>query len=143
MLPQKALRLVGESISNPGYQAETYPYNLYYAGNLSRNPQILQSGGYDKDSVQSISEWGPKARGHNNKNWSCGMLATLHKSGNGLNYNPHVHLIATKDLINAKTRKVAPVDFVPYSNMRIKWMNGLLKHLVTVGAPMKYPSQDW
>ena len=31
-----------------------------------------------------------------------GILAALHKSGNGLNYNPHGHLIGTRKVSNFK-----------------------------------------
>lgn len=40
------------------------------------------------------------------KEYHPGILATLHKSGNSLNYNPHVHMIATKEFVNTLTGEI-------------------------------------
>jgi hypothetical protein len=36
----------------------------------------------------------------------AGIQATLHKSGNSLNYNPHIHMIATKEFVNTLTGEI-------------------------------------
>ena len=45
-----------------------------------------------------LSSAGLKGRGIQSS-----VLTTLHKSGNSLNYNPHIHLIGTRELVDTKT----------------------------------------
>ncbi len=67
------------------------------------------------------------------KEFQSGILATLHKSGNSLNYNPHVHLISTQELIDAKTGEIKDIDFLPYKKIRSIWQKAFLNHLVKNG----------
>jgi hypothetical protein len=59
-----------------------------------------------------------------------GILATLHKSGNGLNYNPHVHLIGTMEIVDIKTGEVFENVYMPYKKVRHVWQKAFLNHLV-------------
>jgi hypothetical protein len=45
-----------------------------------------------------------KKTGAFSEDWLSGIIGTLHKAGNGLNYHPHVHIVATRELINIKKR---------------------------------------
>lgn len=58
-----------------------------------------------------------------------GILATLHKSGNSLNYNPHVHMIASKEFVNTTTGEIIDVPFIPYKKIRFIWKEAFLRHL--------------
>ena len=63
------------------------------------------------------------------KQMQPGIFATLHKSGNSLNYNPHVHLIGTREVIDLKTGEIHDFSYIPYAGIRDVWKKGLLKHL--------------
>ncbi|MCB1194312.1 MAG: transposase [Leptospiraceae bacterium] len=64
------------------------------------------------------------------KDWHLGILATVHKCGNSLNYNPHVHLVGTKELINIKTGEILENTFISYKSFRVTWMKTFCKHLL-------------
>lgn len=70
----------------------------------------------------------------NGKEFQPGILATLHKSGNSLNYNPHVHLISTQELVDTKTGEIIDVDFLPYKKIRFIWQKAFLQHLLKQGV---------
>ena len=59
-----------------------------------------------------------------------GILATLHKSGNSLNFNPHVHLIGTNELVDTKSGEIIKIDFLPYKEICYIWKKAFLKHLL-------------
>jgi len=67
------------------------------------------------------------------KEYQPGILASLHKSGNGLNYNPHVHLAATTEIVNIKTGEIIKNIFLPYKQMRHTWKKAFLAHLKKKG----------
>ena len=58
-----------------------------------------------------------------------GILSTLHKSGNGLNYIPHVHLIGTRELVDTTTGEIIEEAYMPYQKIRHVWKSAFLKHL--------------
>ncbi len=58
-----------------------------------------------------------------NREWEAGAVATVHTCGNGLNYNPHVHLIGTRELVNTKTGELCNVAFIRYGHIRFAWMD--------------------
>jgi hypothetical protein len=64
------------------------------------------------------------------KAWQPGILATLHKCGNSLNYNPHIHLVGTRELVNTETGEILKTNFISYKSFRFGWMNAVCKHLV-------------
>ncbi|MCB1193348.1 MAG: hypothetical protein H7A23_01475 [Leptospiraceae bacterium] len=75
------------------------------------------------------------------KDWHLGILATVHKCGGSirpfghsptgnLNYNPHVHLVGTKEIINIKTGEILENTFISYKSFRFTWMKTFCKHLV-------------
>lgn len=64
------------------------------------------------------------------RHWRTGMFSTVHKSGNGLNYNPHVHMIASRELLNVATGEVRAGGFLPYAVFRRAWRDALLRVLV-------------
>ena len=64
------------------------------------------------------------------RQWRTGMFSTVHKSGNGLNYNPHVHMIAARELVNIVTGEVRRGGFLPYAVFRRAWRDALLRVLV-------------
>jgi len=68
------------------------------------------------------------------KEYQPGILVTLHKSGNRLNYNPHVHLIGTREIIDTKTGEIIEMTFIPYKNIRFIWKKAFLNHLLTQGT---------
>ena len=61
--------------------------------------------------------------GNPGKEWSSGIVATINICGNGLNYNPHVHLIGTREPVNTETGEIAHVPFMRYKQIRFAWMN--------------------
>lgn len=63
------------------------------------------------------------------KEYQPGIMATLHKSGNGLNYNPHIHLIGTREIIDTKTGEIIDVQLLPYRKIRFIWQKAFLNHL--------------
>ena len=69
----------------------------------------------------------------NGKEYQPGILAALHKCGNGLNYNPHVHLAATTEIVNLKTGEIIKNVFLPYKQMRQVWKKAFLAHLKKKG----------
>jgi hypothetical protein len=58
------------------------------------------------------------------------ILATLHKCGNSLNYNPHIHFVGTRELVNTETGEILKTNFISYKSFRFAWMNAVCKHLV-------------
>ena len=66
------------------------------------------------------------AMGYKRKEVQAGIIATVHKSGNSLNYNPHVHLIGTEEVVNIKTGEVTAVTYLEYKKARIIWMKAFL-----------------
>ena len=63
------------------------------------------------------------------KEYQPGIFASLHKSGNGLNYNPHVHLAATMEVVNIKTGEIFKNIYLPYKKIRHEWQKAFLIHL--------------
>ena len=57
--------------------------------------------------------------------WRVGIIATVHRCGNGLNYNPHVHLIGTRELVNTETGEIAFPGLINYRRVRFEWMNAV------------------
>ncbi|TAL38084.1 MAG: IS91 family transposase [Spirochaetes bacterium] len=57
------------------------------------------------------------------REWQVGVVATVHMCGNGLNYNPHVHLIGTRELVNINTGELCNVAFIRYGQIRFAWMD--------------------
>lgn len=64
-----------------------------------------------------------------NKNCKPGILSTLHQAGNHLNFNPHVHAIATRDLVDTKSGEITEIQFIPYKTMRYDWQRTVCKFL--------------
>ena len=64
------------------------------------------------------------------KEFQPGILATLHKAGNGLNMHPHVHLIGTREIIDTKTGEIIENVYMPYKKIRHVWKEAFLNHLV-------------
>lgn len=63
-------------------------------------------------------------------NFKPGILSTLHLAGNHLNFNPHVHAIATRDLVNPKSDEIKQIFFLPYKTMRFDWQMAVCKYLL-------------
>ncbi len=53
--------------------------------------------------LQRYSEILLSSAGLKGREIQSSVLTTLHKSGNSLNYNPHIHLIGTRELVDTKT----------------------------------------
>ncbi len=62
------------------------------------------------------------------KDWLPGSIATLHKSGNSLNFNPHVHLVGTTAIIHKETKEVLNLSFLRYKKFAFSWMKAFCKH---------------
>lgn len=58
-----------------------------------------------------------------------GILSTVHLAGNSLNFNPHVHAIATRDLVNPETGELKEVNFMPYQTIRYDWQRAICRFL--------------
>ena len=105
-------------------------------GKLSR---LLFSRGYDPIKMISLCSniyrsYLVKSLKLKGKEYQPGILATLHKSGNSLNYNPHVHLIGTREVVDTKTGEIIDSDYMPYGKIRYLWQKAFLKHLIKQGA---------
>ncbi len=68
-----------------------------------------------------------KSAGNPGKEWQSGSIAALHKCGNALNYNPHVHLIGTRELVDTTSGEILRSPFLNYRRMRFSWMNAALR----------------
>jgi hypothetical protein len=68
-----------------------------------------------------------KSAGNTGREWQSGSIATLHKCGNALNYNSHVHLIGTRELVNTKTGEILRSPLLNYRRIRFSWMNTALR----------------
>jgi len=68
-----------------------------------------------------------KSAGNPGKEWQSGSIAALHKCGNALNYNPHVHLIGTRELVDTTGGEILRSPFLNYRRMRFSWMNAALR----------------
>jgi len=66
----------------------------------------------------------------NTAEWLAGIISTVHKCGNGLNYNPHVHMIATRELVDVNTGELLLSRYVSYKKFRFLWQDFLLRYLV-------------
>lgn len=94
---------------------------------FERNYEPVQMMGLAAKLYKTILRDSVKVKG---KHYQPGILATLHKCGNSLNYNPHVHIIATRELINVKTGEIIDVPFLPYRQIRFIWKKAFLTHLL-------------
>ncbi len=65
-----------------------------------------------------------------NNNYKPGIVSTLHLAGNHLNFNPHVHAIATRDLINSVSGEIKQILYMPYKTMRYDWQRTVCKCLL-------------
>jgi hypothetical protein len=68
-----------------------------------------------------------KSAGNPGRDWQSGSIATVHRCGNALNYNPHVHLIGTRELVNTKTGEIHRSPLLIYRRIRFGWMNAALR----------------
>ena len=75
-----------------------------------------------------------KSAGSPGREWQSGSLATLHLCGNALNYNPHVHLIGTRELVNTVTGEIMRSPLLNYRRIRFAWMNAVLRLLRQKGV---------
>jgi hypothetical protein len=97
--------------------------------------QVLFEKGYNtadmiKEASQCYRDILMTAAGLKGKEHKPGVIATVHSCGNGLNYNPHVHLIGTSELVNTETGEILENIFIPYKKARFIWMQHFLRHLV-------------
>jgi len=65
-----------------------------------------------------------------NKNWKPGIMSTVHIAGNGLNYNPHVHMVATKDMVHKDTGEIKEVNYINFKAFRFAWQKAVCDYLV-------------
>jgi len=105
---------------------------LTVPGGISK---LLFKRGYDTDlMIREASQFYKKlllsSIGLKGKEYKAGIIATIHTCGNSLNYNPHVHLIGTSELINTETGEIIDNIFLPYKKARFLWMDYFLEHLV-------------
>ena len=63
------------------------------------------------------------------KSFKPGIMSTVHIAGNSLNYNPHVHMIATRDLVNIDSGEIKEVEYLSYKSCRFAWQNRVLNYL--------------
>lgn len=63
-------------------------------------------------------------KGHD---WTNGMTGAADAWGNSLNYNPHAHIVATREPVNVRTGEIIDPQYIPYAAARIKWMKAVLK----------------
>ncbi len=68
-----------------------------------------------------------KSAGNPGRECQCGSIATLHKCGNALSYNPHVHLIGTRELVNITTGVIERSPLLNFRRIRFAWMNASLR----------------
>ncbi len=64
-----------------------------------------------------------RSAGCEDREWRAGIMATVHRCGNALNYNPHVHLIGTRELVNVGTGEIRRGGFFHYRRIRFLWMD--------------------
>ena len=64
---------------------------------------------------------------------TAGILASLHKCGNSLNYNPHVHLVGSVDMVHRKTGEIIKTGFIHYTKARHLWMKAVTGYLLKKG----------
>jgi len=63
------------------------------------------------------------------KEWSAGIVATIDICGNGINYNPHVHLIGSRELVSTDTGEVNSIAFVQFKRICFSWMDAACRLL--------------
>jgi len=61
--------------------------------------------------------------GETDRAWKTGSVAAMHTCGNGLNYNPHVHMIGTRELVHTGTGEILDVSFIRFKRIRFAWMD--------------------
>ena len=72
---------------------------------------------------------------------SPGIVATIQTAGDRLNWNPHIHLIATVGVL-APDYRYYLVSKIPYDVMRIAWRDRVLRMLLSEGfISEKYASK--
>lgn len=93
---------------------------------FERNYEPVQMMGITASLYKNLLRDSAKVKG---KEYLPGIIATLHKCGNSLNYNPHVHMIATRELVDVKNGEIIDVPFLPYKKIRFVWKKAFLAHL--------------
>lgn len=63
---------------------------------------------------------------------SPGIVATIQTAGDRLNFNPHIHLIATVGVL-APDYRYYLVPKIPYDVMRLAWQDRVLEMLLSYG----------
>lgn len=61
--------------------------------------------------------------------FKAGVMSTVHIAGNGLNFNPHVHMVATRDLVDIETGEIKEVNYFSFKDIRLFWQTRLLNYL--------------
>ncbi len=97
--------------------------------------RLLFKRGYDTDMmIREASRFYRRlllsSAGIKGKEYKPGIIATIHTCGNSLNFNPHIHIIGTSELINTETGEIIDNIFIPYKKARYLWMDFFLRHLV-------------
>lgn len=79
-----------------------------------------------KSAAQTISDWLYEM--NHSRNFTSGMVCTLHTFGRDLKWNPHIHMIVTEGALdcNGIWKHIA---FFPYIMLRKRWMTSLLSNM--------------
>ncbi len=75
--------------------------------------------------------------------WKSGMIAAAHACGSSLNYNPHVHIVATRELVNTVTGEITDPGYVPYTGVWKKWMKASLSMMVRKGYLSRGEAEEY
>ncbi|MGL4370942.1 MAG: IS91 family transposase, partial [Spirochaetota bacterium] len=59
-----------------------------------------------------------------------GMVTALHLCGNSLNYNPHVHLVGTLEMVHVETGEILSNHWLHYAKARFLWRNAVCSYLL-------------
>jgi hypothetical protein len=97
--------------------------------------KMIQNSGFDETDLITLSagvyvRLMRMSKYTDQKHLMPGMLATLHKCGNSLNYNPHVHLVGTTDMVHRQTGEILKTGFIHYAKARHLWMHAVCALLV-------------
>ena len=101
--------------------------------------RMIERSGFDENDLVPLAAGAfvrllRLSKAYDRDRFMPGMVAVLHKCGNSLNYNPHVHLVGTTDMVHRGTGELCPTAFIHYTKARHLWMHAVCSILVRRGV---------
>ncbi|MGL4369620.1 MAG: IS91 family transposase, partial [Spirochaetota bacterium] len=97
--------------------------------------KMLEHSGFNEEDLMPLSasvyqNFMRMSMWYDKKKLFPGMVTALHLCGNSLNYNPHVHLVGTLEMVNYRTGEILSNHWLQYAKVRHLWRNAVCAYLL-------------